>query len=353
MRLMIIIVAFISSTIATMAMEFHPTIASEWVGIRKIAVSTKERGSNFDVTIWYPAQKGGKPVVLGENAFFAGTKAMLEAPIASGKYPLILLSHGAGLGGNAQAMSWIATPLAKQGFIVAAPTHPGNTGANRSAAETMKLWMRAADISATLDAIETQSFLLPHVAHGKIGVLGFSMGGNTVLSLAGARIAPFKLASYCDNEAVNPSLCNWVSESGVNLHTIDTQQAGRSNIDKRIKFAIAIDPTPADIFNANSLAEINIPMVIMNLGNINTIPQTALGSEVAKAIPSATYVVIKDASHYSLFNKCKNGTADLAISKNINEPICSDGNATSRHEVHDKLIHTITRYFSLALKPSQ
>lgn len=121
--------------------------ASDNVGVRQIAAPSKERGINLDVTVWYPARSGGKPVTLGESVFFVGTPAMRDASLSDGKLPLILLSHGAGLAGNAQALSWIAMPLAKQGFIVAAPTHPGNTGANRSAEETMKLWLRPADIT--------------------------------------------------------------------------------------------------------------------------------------------------------------------------------------------------------------
>jgi predicted dienelactone hydrolase len=116
--------------------------ASDNVGVRQIVVPSKERGIDLDVTVWYPAQSGGESIILGESVFFVGTPASRDAPIANGKFPLILLSHGAGLGGNPQAMSWIATPLAQQGFVVAAPTHPGNSGKNRSAAETMKIWLR-------------------------------------------------------------------------------------------------------------------------------------------------------------------------------------------------------------------
>lgn len=221
MKLITKIAAIFCSTITPMLIVHQSAAASEFVGVRQIAAPSKERGGDLAVTLWYPADEGGKPVALGESAFFVGTDAMLEAPISRGKYPLIVLSHGAGLGGTPQAMSWIATPLAKHGFIVAAPTHPGNGGENRSAAETMKLWLRPADISATLDAVEKQSLFEEHLEAGRVGVLGLSMGGNTALALAGARIDPVRLASYCDTDALNPSLCEWVKQSGVNLHAMD------------------------------------------------------------------------------------------------------------------------------------
>jgi predicted dienelactone hydrolase len=333
-----------------MLLAHHSAAAGELVGVRQIEAPSKERGSDLAVTIWYPADAGGKPVTLGENAFFMGTSAMLEAPISRGKYPLILLSHGAGLGGTAQAMSWIATPLAKKGFIVAAPTHPRNTGANKSAAETMKLWLRPADISATLDALENQPFFEDHFEAGKVGALGLSMGGNTALALAGARIDPMRLASYCDTDALNPSLCGWARQSGVDLHAMDMQSAGRDNADKRIEFAMAIDPAPVDVFQANTFSGISIPVEIVNLGQPGAILRTALASGIAKAIPKGSYSTIKDASHYSMFGECKPNAAETAKSEKIDEPICSDGGGQSRFEIHMQLVNMVTEAFGRQLK---
>ena len=268
-------IATMFCSISPMLMVHHSAAASEFVGVRQITAPSKERGSDLAVTIWYPADAGGKPVTLGESIFFVGTSAMLEAPISRGKYPLILLSHGAGLGGTPQAMSWIATPLAKQGFIVAAPAHPGNGGTNRSAAETMKLWLRPADISATLDAVEKQPLFKNHLEPGRIGALGLSMGGNTALALAGARIDPARLASYCDTDALNRSLCEWVRQSGVDLHVMDMELAGRDNKDRRIEFAMVVDPAPVDVFQASTFSEVFIPVEIVNLGRPGKIPRTA------------------------------------------------------------------------------
>ena len=351
MKLTVKIVAVFCSTITSMLMAHQSANASDFVGVREIAIPSTERGGNLAVTLWYPADEGGKPITLGESAFFVGTDAMLEAPISTGRYPLIVLSHGAGLGGTPQAMSWIATPLAKYGFIVAAPTHPGNTGANRSAAETMKLWLRPADISATLDAVDQQPLFENHLEDGRVGILGLSMGGNTAFALAGALIDPLRLASYCDTDALNPSLCGWVKQSGVNLHAMDMHLAGRNNRDPRIKFAMAIDPAPVDVFQTDRFSQVTIPVEIVNLGKPGAIPQTALASGIAKAIPKSKYSMIEDASHYSMFGECKPGATELAVSEQVGDPICSDGGRLSRLEIHKQLIAMATEAFSLALKP--
>ncbi|MBB3984410.1 putative dienelactone hydrolase [Sagittula marina] len=326
--------------------------ADNMAGVQKITVASEERGADLEVTIWYPASTGGESVSLGENIFFEGTPALQGASVRDGTFPLVLLSHGAGLAGRAEAMSWIAAPLAQDGFIVAAPTHPGNTGRDRSAAETMKLWLRSSDISATLDAIKEDPTLHPHLANDQIGVLGLSMGGNTALSLVGARLDPELFASYCDTDELNASLCDWMNQSGVDLHKMDKRAAGRNNADPRIRFAMAIDPAPADIFALASLDEVSVPVSIVNLGKLAEIPQTIQASEIAAAISASNYQVIEDASHASMFPECKANAAEIALEEGIEDPICTDGNGVSRDAIHAQLIEMTIAAFRKAM-PSE
>jgi len=324
--------------------------ADDNVGVRQIVAPSKERGVDLDVTVWYPAQAGGEKVILGENAFFMGTPAMRDAPISEGKFPLILLSHGAGLAGSAQALSWIATPLASQGFVVAAPTHPGNTGKNKSAAETMKLWLRPADLTEALNTIQKEDFFQNHLDQAEIGALGLSMGGNTALAIAGARVNPQLLAGYCDTNLLNPSLCGWVRQSGVDLHAMNLQPADRDNKDERIRFAMAIDPAPSDIFEFKSFASIKIPVDIINLGRPGEIPPTLQASGISKAISNARYAVIEDASHFSMFAECKPGARDILKAEKIDDPLCDDGGGRSRAQIHAQLVSMITDAFNRTLK---
>lgn len=300
-------------------------IASDNVGVRQIAAFSKERGTYLDVTVWYPASSGGKSVMLGESAFFKGTPAMQNAAISVGKFPLILLSHGAGLAGTAQAVSWIAAPLAKGGFIVAAPTHPGNGGENRSAAETTKLWLRPTDITSALNAIGGASFFKEHLQHNAVGILGLSMGGSTALAVAGARMDEKRLASYCDTDALNPSFCGWVRQTGVDLHAMDLRSSSRDYADKRVRFAMAIDPVPVDVFEFQSFSKVSVPVKLVNLGQSGRIPVTADAAKIAQVIPKGSYSLVEDASHYSMFAECKPNAAQLAEAEQVGDPICADG----------------------------
>ena len=325
------------------------TVRAYEAGVQQLLVSSQERLADLDVTVWYPALSGGEPVTLGENVFFKGTEALQDAPVAAGQFPLVLLSHGAGLAGRAQAMSWIAAPLAERGFIVAAPTHPGNTGPDRSAAETMKLWLRPSDLSATLDAIERDTDFLPYINTEKVGVLGLSMGGNTALLIAGGRLDPDLLASYCDTDELNASLCDWVRLSGVDLHAMDKETVSRDNKDQRVRFVMAIDPAPADIFAIETLSDISTKVALVNLGKEAEIPATMQAKGIADSIPGASYQVIEDANHASMFAECKPKAAEIALEEGIEDPICTDGNGLSRNAIHLQLIDMVAKDFSLVL----
>ncbi|MFW2544810.1 alpha/beta hydrolase family protein [Primorskyibacter sp. 2E107] len=324
--------------------------AQDIAGVRKTSIFSDERQADLEVTIWYPASGSGEAVTLGENIFFEGTPAAMGAPLRDGVFPLVVLSHGAGLAGTADAMSWIAAPLAEAGFVVVAPTHPGNTGRNRSAEETMKLWLRPSDLSDALDAIETDPTFSPHVASEQIGVLGLSMGGNTALSIVGARLDPELFARYCDTDELNASLCDWVRLCGVDLHAMDKAVAGRDNTDPRVRFAMAIDPAPADIFTSASLAGVSVPVSIVNLGDAAEIPKTIQASGIADAVPHATYQVIEEASHASMFPECKTNAAEIAIEEGIEDPICTDGIGASRSAIHTQLIDMTIASFQNAIK---
>jgi predicted dienelactone hydrolase len=353
MKLSKMFLAAMLSVAAIGAALQRPAAADDPVGVRQISAWSRERGAALDVTVWYPAAPGGSPVTLGESPFFVGTPALRDAPLADGRFPVILLSHGAGIGGNAAALSWIATPLAEHGYIVAAPNHPGNSGPDRSARETMKLWLRPADLSASLDALGASGLFAPHLEPGKVGVLGLSAGGSTALAIAGARFDAQRLAAYCDTDALNPSLCGWVRQSGVDLHAMDMRGAGRDNRDPRVGFAMAIDPAPVDVFDPGSFAGIAIPMALVNLGRPGEIPVTLQAAGIAAEIPQASYATVADARHFSMFALCKPGAAELAEAEQIGDPICADGGGRGRAALHAALIDMATAAFDRALQQAR
>ncbi|MBA8876542.1 alpha/beta hydrolase family protein [Phyllobacterium myrsinacearum] len=346
MKLQIMLCAVAISALATT----HMAHADNLAGVRQILVPSKERGTDLDVTVWYPAQAGGEKVLLGDTPLFMGTAGMRDAPPLEGKFPLILLSHGTGIAGNAQATSWIAAPLAQKGYIVAAPNHPGNQSGNKSASETMKLWLRPSDFTATLDALKTGTVFQNRIDWKNVGALGLSMGGYTALAVAGARIDQQRLTAYCDTDLNNHSLCEWLRLSRVDLHKMDLQPASLNYQDTRIRSAVAIDPAMSDTLNTASIAGITIPVDLVNLGRKGEIPFTAQASWMAEIIPDVRYANIEDANHFSMFAECKADASDKLKAQDIAEALCDDDGGRSRSAIHAQLIEMIGKVFNRTLK---
>jgi len=66
---------------------------------------------------------------MGENQAFYGVSVVKDAPPSDEALrPLVVFSHG--YSGTWRNLSWLAEELAKEGYIVAAPDHPGTTAFN-------------------------------------------------------------------------------------------------------------------------------------------------------------------------------------------------------------------------------
>ncbi|WP_442581769.1 alpha/beta hydrolase family protein [Mesorhizobium sp. ASY16-5R] len=320
-----------------------PSLATK-VGVREISVTTPERGRDLSVTVWYPAEAGGKPVMVGDNRVFKGAPASADAPFAGGRYPLVVMSHGSG--SRIQGMTWLATALAKAGFVVAGPNHPGTTSGDSTPANTPKIWERTQDLSAVIDALTADPRWNGAIDAENIGVVGFSLGGSAAMEIAGARADLEAYARYCD--AYTQWDCKWfaggvgyVNEEQVkvdrlNLRTIDKARFEQSNLDRRIKSAVLVDPGLAQAYDEESLKRIAIPMNFINLGDVGTVPPGVIADKLAALTPHGTYVAVEGSDHYSFLPECREGAAEMLKSVGEVDPIC-DETARPRAEIHAEL----------------
>jgi predicted dienelactone hydrolase len=334
-----------------------PCLAAE-VGVRQIVIEAGEHGRDLVATVWYPADAGGQPTMVGDSRVFKSEPAFLDAPAAKGRYPLVVLSHGSG--SRVQAMGWLATALAKAGFVVAGPNHPGTTSGYSLPAETPKLWQRTQDLSRVIDKLTTDPQWQGVVDPDKVGVAGFSLGGATAMEIAGARAKLETYARYCDSYTKWD--CAWfasgvgylndarVTVDKVDLRSIDKDLFEQSNLDRRIKTAVLIDPGLAPAYDEQSLKEIAIPMAFINLGNPDVIPTAVLADRLASLTPQGTYAAIKDANHFSFLPECKEGSAALLKSVGEFDPICDDAGNRSRADIHAEATRLVLEALQRTLK---
>lgn len=328
------------------------------VGMREIAVAAPERGRALQVFVWYPAEAGGEAIVLGENKAFKGVPVLKNAPPLKGRFPLVVLSHGSG--GRVQGMAWLATELARAGFIVAGPNHPGTTSGDSTPADTPKIWERTQDLSAVIDVMTADPAWASVVDSDKIGVLGFSLGGAAAMEIAGARASLDAYAHYCDE--YKKWDCAWyaggigykndalVHVDKLDLRTIDRARFEQSNLDRRVKAAVLVDPGLALAFDAASLKAIAIPMDFINLGSADTIPLGVVADKLAAIAPRGAYANVEGAIHFSFLQECKPGGAELLKEAGEVDPICADGGSRSRADLHAELVGLIRGDLERSLK---
>lgn len=313
------------------------------IGVRSFEARAPHRDAPLGATLWYPAEAGGTPELVGDNGVFVGGRAWRDAPVAAGPHPLVLLSHGGG--GNARQYGWIANRLVAAGFVVAAPDHPGSTTGNASAREAVAVWNRPADLSAVLTSLLSDETLAPLVDATRIGVLGFSAGGYTALAIGGARVDPDALARFCDDDAGDMSDCAFLARGGVDLHAMDLTPAAQDHRDARARSVVAVDPGIVTTLTTESLAAIDVPVTLVNLGAPGEIPKAVLAREASRTIPAARYVTVADAVHFSFLPECKPAGAAILEEEGEPDALCDDAGGRSRGELHERFADIVIDAF--------
>lgn len=308
-------------------------------GLRMIEVAAPDRDTPISVSLWYPTRGGGSHTEVGGNKVFQGVPTHQDADIAAGEFPVVLLAHG-GLRANPHMSGWIASYLATRGFIVAQP-HSPQLGPDDGQAAVAEPWLRPADLSATLTALEQDAVLNTHIKQDSIGVLGFLLGGTSALTLAGAEIDPDGYAQICDGEAAIGLDCAWFAKNGVDLHEADLSGLEHATYNPKIKVVIAVDPELTTVFTPASLSNISSPVTIINLGQPNTILPGLNASGLEGLIRDVNYKTVPDATQFSAFSECTSKGAFILQSEGDNEAICIDSGERSRAEIHRQLAEMI------------
>ncbi len=108
----------------------------------------------------------------------------VDAALAPGRFPLVVISHGSG--GSPLLYRSVSLLLARSGFIVALAKHPGNSLGDNDLAESPLVFReRPRQLIALLNALVQDSTLGGAIATEPITAIGHSLGGYTVLCVAG------------------------------------------------------------------------------------------------------------------------------------------------------------------------
>jgi len=130
----------------------------------------------------YPCAEPSYPTPVGPYQL----DVAMDAPLAPGRFPLVLISHGSG--GSPLLYHRLSLHLARHGYLVALPKHPGNSlGDDHLAQSEQILRDRPHQLVRLLDALLADAALGGAVADEAVTAMGHSLGGYTVLAVAGGQ----------------------------------------------------------------------------------------------------------------------------------------------------------------------
>lgn len=319
------------------------------IGFRETELDRgKERP--LHVSMWYPANDGGKAITVGENRVFYGIPAVRGGSPDATSRPLVILSHG--YGGSWRNLNWLAGELVRKGYIVAAADHPGTTTFNKDPLQAAKLWERPHDLSRLIDMLTEDPAMAGKVDVNRIAAIGHSLGGWTVAALAGARFDTNLLEKDCETKA-SPRACSLKEELGIG-RTQDPKTATEGDLsDARLGAFVSLDLGLARGFSPESLTGIRVPSLVIGAGiDIGDMPASLESGYLAQYLPkaSSTYVEIPDAMHFSFMQLCKPGAAALIEEEMPGDGIvCKDGGTRSREKIHREIGDLITAFLAKAI----
>jgi len=331
---------------------FVPEGPYAWRGARTHALIT---------AVWYPADSSTKeqPQTIGPSAaplFLLGSFAPDAAP-AAGKFPLIVLSHGTG--GSAPMLAWLGTRLAAHGYIAAAVNHPGNNALEAYTPAGFSLWWeRATDLSVVIDKMLADPTFGPRIDRNRIGAAGFSLGGYTMIEIAGGITDRAAYRAFCRSAAADgickappefPELLDYFNRLDAAAATdpelaASLQREKESHRDPRVRAVFAIAPALGPAFPATGLKKIAIPVQIVAGVADDNVPVASSARYFAANIPESKLVLLEGGvKHYQFLAACTD-----AGRKNLPQ-LCADEPGVDREAIHEKVAAVAIDFFAKSL----
>jgi predicted dienelactone hydrolase len=305
-------------------------------GVTRIAVPDVEP---LDALVWYPTK-------APEIAWQAGelpVAASRDAAIAAGqRFPVILLSHGSG--GSPLGHRDLATHLARDGFIVVAPTQIGDSAGHAEGREAGRsLLDRPRQAVRALDTALADRRFADHADPARIGMVGFSAGGYTTLVLAGARPDYARATAYCRDHGDDRGSCgNGVSSREESAARAKELAAWQPPIETRLKAIVLMDPV-AFVFDAQALSAVQVPTLLIRPASDNFLKAPANAAAVAAGLPQPPQQVTVPGSHFVFIDPCPR-----EITAKVPAP-CQDAPGIDRVAIHRQIEGEISDFLHRSL----
>jgi predicted dienelactone hydrolase len=288
----------ILAALAAMLVAAHAdAYEAGWMQIQVAGTTTG--ASTMTVALYYPTMVAPRRVAMGP---FTLNAAIGAQPVDKVK-ALILLSHGNA--GTELGHSTLAQALARNGYLVAALRHPGDNWQDRSLIEKSPeryFDERSRQASRVIDALLADSVWKDRIATDsqgpRVGAVGHSAGGTTVLALAGAKPDLSRMRKHCQAEASEDPIFCGVGRSAVEM---PLTAAAPSLRDERVRAIVAMAPAGVPL-TAESLATVR-PVTMIYEAELDRYLVPRFHAEwVASNLPTPNLHRVPNAWHYAFMD---------------------------------------------------
>jgi predicted dienelactone hydrolase len=290
-------------------------------GITRLAV---EDTTPFEALVAYPTHSAESPVEIGPFALVASPDALPARPDAGTRFPMVLFSHGSGRGpGTPLVHRQLLLHLAREGFIVVAPFHPG----------TPRPFVdRPRQVRRALDAALADARFTPHADPARLGMIGFSFGGAVTLLSAGGALDLAHLSTYCREHPEDVRACEGVATDG----SLSEIPARRSADALALKALVLLEPFGAP-FQRSGLAAVGMPVLIYQALQSDLRPE-GNAQALARALPRPPASAAVPGGHFVFVDPCPPALAAQA------RQLCVDPPGIDRPGLHRDLRPAISEF---------
>ena len=256
------------------------------------------------VALFYPTAAADRAIPMGPWLPIVAPGAPVSEARLKG---LILISHGTG--GTELNHHNLGTRLAREGYLVAAVRHAGDNWQDRSLVTSGRYFSeRPLQLTRVLDALLASPEWGPRIPVDRIGAVGHSAGGYSVLALAGAQADPQRSVQHCQTVQDDPGYCalakghavtDAAAAQPVPAASATAPQSGIVSVpDRRIRAVVALAPM-AMVFTPESLAAITVPVRVIMAEHDVVLAGKYHGGHVAANLPGARASTVPGAGHFA------------------------------------------------------
>ena len=289
----------ILASLATLLVAAHAhAFEAGWMQIQTAGATPD--APKTTVALYYPTLAAPRVVAMGP---FSVDAAIGGKPVDKVK-ALILLSHG--ISGTELGHSTLAQALARSGYLVAALRHPGDNWQDQSLiGKSPERYFdeRPRQASRVIDAILANPLWKDRIATDslgpRVGALGHSAGGYTVLALAGARPDLARMRKHCQAEASDDPIFCSLGRSGAAMPSLPA--ATTSLKDERVRAIVAMAPTGVPL-TAESLATVRSATMIYEAELDRFLVPRFHAEWVANNLPAPNLHRVPNAWHFAFMD---------------------------------------------------